>query len=107
MKLRYKPVISLRLSLQTLSTKAYKIVKQRCLKAGGSCKACSAIDGEKMVEIVQACYEKATKIIVEHKQEIEQLAQLVLEKETVYADEAYAVCGKKKPLCDFEKISKN
>ncbi|AXK60902.1 AAA family ATPase [Candidatus Chromulinivorax destructor] len=92
---------------EILSTKAHKIVKQRCLHAGGSCEACSAIDGEKMVEIVQACYEKATKIIVEHKQEIEQLAQLVLEKETVYADEAYAICGKKKPRCDFEKISKN
>lgn len=92
---------------ETLSQKAHEIVKQRCLNAGGSCQACSAIDGEKMVEIIQACYKKATNIIVEHKDEVEKLAQLVLEKETVYADEAYAVCGKKKPLCDFEKISKN
>lgn len=92
---------------ETLSKKAYQIVQQRCLNAGGSCEACSAIDGEKMVEIVQACYQRATKIIVEHKNDVEKLAQLVLEKETVYSDEAYAVCGKKKPRCDFEKISKN
>lgn len=56
---------------------------------------------------IQVCYEKATHIVVEHKQNVKKLAQLVLKKETVYVDEAYAVCGKKKPLCDFEKISKN
>jgi cell division protease FtsH len=82
---------------------AYKIVMKRCLAAGGSYEKCSIVNGEEIVKIIQPCYEKATAIITAHKNEVKKLAERTIEKETIYADEAYAICGKKKPLCDFEK----
>ena len=86
-----------------LVIKAHEIVQSRCLAAGGSYEECSAVNGKEIVKIIQPCYEKATAIMTAHKDEVRKLAERVLEKETIYADEAYEICGKKKPLCDFEK----
>lgn len=94
---------NLRSDMRNIVKQAGKIVKSRCIVAGGSCQECSILNEEEIIKIIRPCYEKAHEIITAHKDSVKKLAERALEKKVIYADEAYEICGKKKPLCDFEK----
>lgn len=56
---------------------------------------------DEMKKIIDECYEAAQKLVQEHKHHIEQLAELLLEKGTVYGNEVYEMFGLDVPAIDF------
>jgi hypothetical protein len=61
------------------------------------------VDSSDRYDLVLPLYKKIQAILAVNNDKIKKLAELLIEKETVYADEAYAICGKKRPLFYFEK----
>lgn len=53
-----------------------------------SSKTAGLID-EEVRKIVTTCYERATSLLTEHREKLDKLAQALLEKETLYAQEVY------------------
>ncbi len=60
-------------------------------------------DNLKSHEILLQQYRKIKPILEKNRDKINKLAQRLLEKETIFADEAYEICGKKRPRFYFEK----
>lgn len=59
---------------------------------------------DEIQKIIDECYEQAEQLIKDHRDDVEQLAYLLLEKGTVYGDEVYELFGLEVPEIDF-KIS--
>jgi len=52
--------------------------------------------------ILEECYQKAVKLIQEHKAYVEKIAQALMKNEIVSGEEVYALYGIKRPLYEFE-----
>ncbi len=57
----------------------------------------------KSVELFMELYQQTYQFVSEHKQEIEKVADYLLQHRTVSGDEIYDLLGVQKPLYDFEK----
>ncbi len=58
---------------------------------------------EDEVKIVFAIYQETRDDLLRHKDKIDALALQLIEKETIFIDEAYAICGKPRPKFYFEQ----
>ena len=54
-------------------------------------------------KVIAKCYDLAWDFVVEHKDEINDVANLLLEKYTISGDDVYRIVKKDKPLYDFEE----
>jgi len=61
------------------------------------------INSQERNNLVFSLYKKIQAILAVNNDKIKKLAEVLVKKGTVYADEAYAICGKKRPLFYFEK----
>lgn len=74
-----------------------------CIDAGGSVEQCSVINDEDIHHFTLSLYHKIYAILAKNNEKIKKIAELLVEQGSVSADEAYAICGKKRPLFYFEK----
>lgn len=58
---------------------------------------------DERTQLVQESLKRVKMQVIEHKDKIEKLVHRLVEKETIYADEAYEICGKQRPKFYFEK----
>ena len=56
---------------------------------------------DEMKKIIDECYDVAQQLVKDHRNQIEQLAELLLEKGTVYGNEVYEMFGLDVPAIDF------
>ena len=90
-------------NMENVASIADQLLYFNCIDAGNSERQCLIIDPIDRQDLILDFYEKIQKILVCNKDKIKKLAELLVKKGTVYADEAYAICGKKRPLFYFEK----
>jgi cell division protease FtsH len=60
---------------------------------------------QEVKNLVEAAYERTKKILIEHQDELEELAELLLKKEVVYKDDLVAVFGERKFVEEGETAS--
>ena len=56
---------------------------------------------QEVEKIIDECYEVAQKMVSEHRDQIEQLAQMLMESGTVFGDLVYRLCGVPEPKIEY------
>ncbi|MBV8660744.1 MAG: AAA family ATPase [Candidatus Dependentiae bacterium] len=56
---------------------------------------------EEVQKIIDECYEESQALVKEHKDEIEQLAKMLMEEGTVFGNVVYRMCGIPEPKIEF------
>jgi cell division protease FtsH len=56
---------------------------------------------EQVQKIIDECYEKSQDLVAEHKDEIEQLAKMLMEQGTVFGDVIYRMCNILEPKIEY------
>lgn len=90
-------------NMENVVTLANMLIYFNYLDAGGSDSENFIVGSADRYDLAFSLYKKLHTILAENNDKIKKLAELLVEKGTVYADEAYAICGKKRPLFYFEK----
>jgi hypothetical protein len=90
-------------NMENVVTLANMFLYYNYLDADGSDPENFIVDPADRYDLVFSLYKKIHPILAKNNDKIKKLAELLVEKGTVYADEAYAICGKKRPLFYFEK----
>ena len=56
-------------------------------------------------EILQESYDHGYQFILDHKDDVEKLSDLLMQKDVVFGEEVYELLGVARPLFDFEEVS--